>query len=77
MSDPEHDPEHDPVKDLPGLGAFLALGTTIATFVALGLWLGILADNAWHVAPWGLLAGLVLGAAISVRSVLTLVRRWL
>jgi hypothetical protein len=66
-----------PVKDLPSVAAFLGLGTSIAVCVGLGLYLGILADNAWSIAPWGLLGGLVLGAAIAVQSVVTLVRRWL
>jgi F0F1-type ATP synthase assembly protein I len=38
-----------------------------------GLW----ADSAWGLAPWGLLIGLVLGTALAVVSVLKLVRRWL
>ena len=78
MSDPE-DPEIDnePVKDLPGFAGFVALGSTIATCVAGGVVAGIAADRAWNLQPWGLLSGLVLGAALAVASVLQLVRKWL
>jgi F0F1-type ATP synthase assembly protein I len=65
------------LSDLPGLGGFVALGTTIATCVAIGVLVGLWADSAWGLAPWGLLIGLVLGTALAVVSVLKLVRRWL
>jgi F0F1-type ATP synthase assembly protein I len=63
--------------DLPGLAAFVALGSTLAACVAVGVVAGIAADDAWHISPWGLLVGLVLGVAAAVMSVLKLVQRWL
>lgn len=78
MTDPgPHENDPKPLRDLPGLGEFATLGTTIAVCVGLGTFLGILADNAWSVAPWGLLVGLALGAGVAVMSVVQLVRRWL
>ena len=67
----------EPEKDLPGLGGFVALGSTIATCVAVGVVAGLEADSAWGISPWGLLIGLLLGTASAVVSVLKLVRRWL
>lgn len=72
--------EHEPdsvLKDLPGLGAFVSLGTTIAICVAVGVGLGIWADSSWGSSPWGLLIGLVLGTGLAVVSVVKLVRKWL
>lgn len=79
MSDAPEDPDRftRPVTDLPGLGGFVALGSTIATCVGVGVVAGIYADSAWGIEPWGLLGGLVLGVALAVVSVLQLVRRWL
>jgi F0F1-type ATP synthase assembly protein I len=65
------------IKDLPGLAGFAALGSTIACCLALGVVLGIYADNHWVAAPWGLLIGIVLGAVAAVASVVKLVRRYL
>jgi F0F1-type ATP synthase assembly protein I len=82
VSDSPHDEgglEHpaEPLKDLPGLGAFVSLGMTIAVTVGVGTVLGILADEQWSLAPWGLLIGLGLGIGAAVVSVVQLVRRWL
>ena len=66
-----------PLADLPGLGGFVALGMTIAVCVGVGVVLGIWADSAWGLAPWGLLIGLVSGTALAVVSVVKLVRQWL
>ncbi len=68
---------HQPTKDLPGLAGFAALGTTLAVLVALGVVGGLWLDSAAGISPWGLLIGLVLGAAVGVVSVVKLVRRWL
>ncbi len=68
---------HQPVKDLPGMAGFVTLGLTIAICVALGVLAGLWADSAWSISPWGLLIGLLLGAAVGTMSVLKLVRRWL
>lgn len=65
------------IKDLPGLAAFAAMGTTIASCVAVGVVLGLYADHLWHSAPWGLFLGIVLGTVAAVASVVKLVRRFL
>jgi F0F1-type ATP synthase assembly protein I len=59
------------------VAAFAALGTTIATCLALGVLLGLYLDHLWHLAPVGLLLGIVLGAVAAVASVVKLVRRFL
>jgi F0F1-type ATP synthase assembly protein I len=71
------DQEKSNVRDLPGLAAFAAMGTTIASCVAVGVVLGLYADHLWHSAPAGLLIGIVLGAVAAVASVVKLVRRFL
>lgn len=53
------------------------MGTTIATCVAVGVVLGLWADNTWHTAPAGLLIGIVLGTVAAVVSVVQQVRRFL
>jgi F0F1-type ATP synthase assembly protein I len=65
------------MRDLPGLAAFAAMGTTIASCLAIGVVLGLYADHLWHSAPWGLIFGIVLGTVAAVASVTTLVRRYL
>jgi|GEM_PF-184340 len=65
------------LKDLPGLAAFVSLGTTIATCVAVGVAIGLGVDQWWSLAPWGLVVGLVLGVIAAVVSVYKLARRWL
>lgn len=78
MSDDKSPEESRPsTPPLPGVAGFLALGTTIASCVAVGVVGGIAADNAWHSSPWGLLVGLALGVAAAVMSVMKLVQRWL
>ncbi len=64
-------------KDLPGIAAFVTLGATIASTVALGVFLGVMADRAWGISPWGLLVGLLLGTSLTVFSVVQLVKRWI
>jgi len=71
------DQEKPVVKDLPGFTAFAAMGTTIATCLAVGVVLGLYLDRLWHFAPAGLLIGIVLGTVAAVASVVTLVRRYL
>ena len=89
MSDDPHptDPEHhdespDQREDASdgtwiGLGAFAALGTTIAITEAVGVVLGIWIDRAWGTTPWGLVFGIVLGTVAAVVSVVKQVRRFL
>ncbi|MGH9020320.1 MAG: AtpZ/AtpI family protein [Acidimicrobiales bacterium] len=81
MSDapvPGSDPGEPPAaSDLPGLGAFAVLGSTIATCLALGVVAGLWVDARWHTSPWGLLFGIVLGTVAAVVSVVKLVRRFL
>lgn len=71
------DQENSLVKDLPGLAAFAAMGSTIAICLAVGVLLGLYVDHLWHSAPWGLLIGIVLGTVAAVASVVKLVRRYL
>jgi F0F1-type ATP synthase assembly protein I len=69
--------ERSNVKDLPGLAAFAAMGTTLAGCEAAGVLLGLYLDHLWSFAPWGLLMGIVLGTVAAVASVIQLVRRFL
>jgi F0F1-type ATP synthase assembly protein I len=71
------DQEKSTVRDLPGLAAFAAMGTTIASCIAVGVVLGLYADHLWHSGPAGLLIGIVLGTLAAVASVVKLVRRFL
>ncbi len=71
------DQEKSSVKDLPGLVAFAAMGTTIASCLAVGVLLGLYLDHLFHSAPVGLLIGIVLGTVAAVASVVRLVRRYL
>jgi hypothetical protein len=77
--DPSAPPEqgNDPVKDLPGVAAFLTMGTTVAIIIAVFVVLGLWADSAWGSAPWGLLIGITLGTVAAVVSVVKQVRRFL
>lgn len=86
MTSGQHADEHHPApsdQDKPSgpspsvAAAFVAMGSSIAICLALGVVLGIYLDRWWHVAPAGLLAGIVLGAAAAVASVISLVRRYL
>jgi F0F1-type ATP synthase assembly protein I len=83
MTTPPHE-QHEPpdqgkhdIKDLPGLAAFAAMGTTLAGCEAVGVVLGIYLDRLGNFAPWGLLIGIVLGTVAAVASVMQLVRRYL
>jgi F0F1-type ATP synthase assembly protein I len=69
--------EDSGVKDLPGIAAFAAMGTTLAGCEAIGVVLGVYLDHLGHFAPWGLLIGIVLGTVAAVASVISLVRRFL
>jgi len=71
------DQEKSTVRDLPGAVAFAAMGTTLASCLAAGVLLGLYLDHLWHVAPVGLLIGIVLGTVAAVVSVVQLVRRYL
>ncbi len=75
MSEPAGTPSGG--KDLPGLAAFLAMGTTIATTEALGILLGLGLDRWWGTAPVGLIVGIVLGTATAVVGVVRQIRRYL
>lgn len=69
--------EKSDVKDLPGLAAFAAMGTTLAGCEAIGVLFGLYLDHVVNFAPWGLLLGIVLGTVAAVASVIQLVRRFL
>ncbi len=75
----ESSDQHEDVGDGTwiGLGAFAALGTTIAITEAVGVVLGIWIDRALGTAPWGLVFGIVLGTVAAVVSVVKQVRRFL
>jgi F0F1-type ATP synthase assembly protein I len=83
MTSPDPQPqEPDPASErsprpLPGALGFVALGTTVAGCVGVGVWLGILVDGRLHTSPAFLLVGLVLGAAAAVGTVVAQVRRFL
>ena len=71
------DQEKSTLKDLPGVAAFAAMGTTLACCLAAGVLLGLYLDHLWNLAPVGLLIGIVLGTVAAVVSVVQLVRRYL
>jgi hypothetical protein len=71
------EPSTPPVSELPGWAAFAVMGTTAALCVALGVVAGVWADGTWHIAPAGLLIGIVLGVAVAVVSVVQQIRRYL
>lgn len=74
---PASDQEKSTIKGLPGLAAFAAMGMTIASCLGVGVLLGLYLDHLWHLAPVGLLLGIVLGTVVAVASVVKLVRRYL
>lgn len=53
------------------------MGMTIAACLALGVLAGLYVDHLWHLAPLGLVLGIVLGAVAAVASVVKLIRRYL
>jgi F0F1-type ATP synthase assembly protein I len=71
------DQEKSELKNLPGPVAFAAMGTTLASCLAVGVLLGLYIDHLWNVAPVGLLIGIALGTVAAVASVVKLVRRYL
>lgn len=73
----QSDQDKSSTRDLTGLAAFAAMGTTIASCIAVGVVLGLYADHLWHSGPAGLLIGIVLGTVAAVASVIKLVRRFL
>jgi F0F1-type ATP synthase assembly protein I len=81
MTPPDsHPPEPSdgrPGRSLPGAAAFVALGTTVAGCVGVGVGLGIVADGRLHTSPVFLLVGLLLGAGAAVGTVVAQVRRFL
>ena len=64
-------------KPLPGAVAFLGMGLSAAASVAVGVFLGVWADSAWHTSPAFLVVGLVLGLAAAVLTVVSLIRQYL
>jgi F0F1-type ATP synthase assembly protein I len=71
------DQDKSALKNLPGPVAFAAMGTTLASCLALGVLLGLYIDHLWNLAPVGLLIGIALGTVAAVASVVKLVRRYL
>ena len=79
MTEPEptgHDGS-DGMKPLPGAAAFLGMGLSAAVCVALGVWLGIWADSAWHTSPALLVVGLLLGLGAATSLVVMQIRKYL
>jgi len=74
---PTEDTAAPEASDLPGWAAFAVMGTTAALCVALGVVAGVWVDATWHIAPAGLLLGIVLGVAVAVVSVVQQIRRYL
>ncbi len=75
-----HEPPGDasnPESPMLGLGAFAALGSTIAVIEAVGVVGGIWVDHLLSSSPWGLLIGIVLATVTAVVSVMKQVRRFL
>jgi len=70
-------PDQSGDSALASMGAFAAMGTTVAICVGLGVWLGLWLDRVWLGAPGGLLFGIALGTVAAVVSVVKLVRRFL
>jgi F0F1-type ATP synthase assembly protein I len=65
------------MKPLPGAVAFLGMGLSAAVCVAIGVWLGVWADSAWHTAPAMLVVGLLLGLGAATVLVVTQIRKYL
>jgi F0F1-type ATP synthase assembly protein I len=76
LTAPEPEPGTES-RDLPGVAAFAALGTTIACTVGVFVGLGIWADSAFGTSPIFLLLGVVLGCVAATASTIALVRRYL
>ena len=74
---PPSDPSGAAPKPLPGATAFLGMGLSVAGCVAVGVFLGIWLDSLVHSSPVFLVAGLVLGLAAAVATVVSQVRRFL
>ena len=74
---PPSDPSGSAPKPLPGATAFLGMGLSVAGCVAVGVFLGIWLDSLVHSSPVFLVAGLVLGLAAAVATVVSQVRRFL
>ena len=77
VAEPPDQPEQSGAPPWIGLGAFAALGTSIAFIEAVGVLGGIWADHLLHTSPWGLLLGVVLATVAAVVSVMKQVRRFL
>ena len=54
----------------PNIGMALSFGIQIATFIALGAFLGNLLDERMHIRPWGLILGIIIGFILCIRDAL-------
>jgi F0F1-type ATP synthase assembly protein I len=77
VSPPDPSPESNEPKPLPGAVAFLSMGLSAAVCVGLGLFVGVLVDDALHTAPVFLLIGLALGLAVAALSIIKQIRSYL
>lgn len=75
MTEPPSTPEEP--KALPGAAAFLGMGLSAASCVAVGVGLGVWADRSWHTAPALLMVGLATGVATAVLTVVKQIRNFL
>jgi F0F1-type ATP synthase assembly protein I len=64
-------------KPLPGAAAFIGMGLSAAVCVAIGVFLGVWADSAWHTSPLCLMIGLALGLVAAVCLVVTQIKEYL
>jgi len=74
---PASPPERGQAKPLPSAYAFLGMGASAAGCVAVGVVLGLLADDWLSTSPWFFLLGLLLGLVAAVASVVAQIRRFL
>ena len=63
MGDTPHPPERDRARNAL---AYSQMGLQLALTAGLGVFLGLWADRRWGGSPWGLLAGLFLGAGVGL-----------
>ncbi len=56
-------------------GLLTAIPMVLFVGPALGYWLGTALDRRWLFAPWGMVGGIVLGIAASLRVTIQLIRQ--
>jgi len=56
-------------------GLLTSIPVVLLVGPALGYYLGTVLEARWPIAPWGMIVGIVLGAAASVRVIMQLIRQ--